>query len=533
MSSNEGGSRLARRAGLIAVGTLASRVLGALRDAVIAATFPLLVTDVFWLAFVIPNSLRVILAEGAMTGAFVPVLTEVEEKSGSEAAKRFASRFAGSMLVIVLGVVLVGVVFAKGFVYAFASGYSARPEVFADTVRTTRIVFPYVALMTVAALATGALQARRFFTAGAFAPSMLNVAFIVAPITLLPLGHSLGWSGTTVLGVAALVGGSLHVAALIPSLRKADFLVAPVPAFRDPDVRRALALLVPMLLGLGVYQLNVAISRQFLSREPDGSMSFLYYAQRLVEIPQGMFALAVGSAALPSIATTIARGELEEGKKILRDALRLTLFVAIPSSVALVVLAEPIVRFIFGHGRFGDLAIAETSRSLVFQSLGIASVSAVRTVVPMFYGMKETRLPVAASFVNLVVFATTAYFLVDSMGHAGVAVALSAASTAQLIVLLSLLRGRAGTIGLGEVASSAARVLIASCAAGATMFVIASHVHLGRGIVRETGLLAAAGLIGIATFVVTAKVLRVPEVERLASAIRRRVGRSPSSPHPD
>lgn len=522
--ADEGGSRLARRAGLIAVGTLASRVLGALRDAVIAASFPLLVTDVFWLAFVIPNSLRVILAEGAMTGAFVPVLAEVDAKDGPAEAKRFASRFSGSMLAIVFGVVVLGVVFADVLVLAFASGYEDRPEVFADTVLTTRIVFPYVALMTFAALATGALQARRSFAAGSFAPAMLNVAFVLAPFTFLPLGRSLGWSGATVLAVTALVGGTLHVVVLIPALKKVDFLVAPIPSFGDPNVRRALALLVPMLLGLGVYQLNVAISRQFLSHEPDGAMSFLYYAQRLVEIPQGMFALAVGSAALPSIASKVARGELDEGKAVLRDALRLTLFVAIPSSVALAVLAEPIVAFVFGHGRFGDDAVRETARSLVFQSLGIASVSAVRTVVPMFYGMKETRLPVVASATNLVVFASTAYLSVGRLGHVGVALALSVAATAQLSVLLLLLRGRAGAIGLGEVAVGATKTLLASIAAGVAM-ALAIRLRLPDGIAFDALRLVVAGTLGIAVFFAGALALRLREADKLAAAVQARLGR--------
>lgn len=521
----EGGGRLAARAGLIAAGTLASRVLGALRDAVIAATFSLAVTDVFWLAFVIPNSLRVILAEGAMSGAFVPVLTEIDTKQGPEAARRFAGRFTGTMLAIALAVVLVGVVFARDFVIAFASGYASRPELFASAVRTTRLVFPYVALMTVAALATGALQARRSFTAGAFAPTLLNVAFVLAPFTLLPLANRLGWHGSTVLAIAALVGGTLHVLALIPALRKVDLLVAPRPDFRDPDVRRALALLVPMLLGLGVYQLNVAVSRQFLSHEPDGAMSFLYYAQRLVEIPQGMFALAVSSAALPSIAGTIARGDLEGGKSILKDALRLTLFVAIPSSVVLAVLAAPIVGFLFGHGRFGADSVAETARSLVFQSLGIASVSAVRTIVPMFYGMKETRLPVVASAANLVAFVLTAFAAVRGMGHAGIAIALSVASTVQLAVLLGLLRGRAGAIGLGVVLSSAGRTLVASLFGGGAAFAVA-RLPFPAGTLGEFALLAVAGLAFLAVFVLSAKALRLEEIDRVGSALARRLRRT-------
>lgn len=525
--SQERSPRLAARAGLIATGTLASRILGALRDAVIAAVFPLVVTDVFWLAFVIPNSLRMILAEGAMSGAFVPVFTDVDQKRGPAEAKRFAERFSGAMIVILAGVSLVGILFAPYFAMAFAAGYADRPDVWSDTIATTRIVFPYILLMGIAALMTGALQARGRFTAGAFAPSLLNVSFVLAPVVFLPIGRALGWSGTTVLSVAAIVGGSLHVLALLPSLRAADLLFVPKPAFRDPDVKRALSLLAPLVVGLGVYQLNVAISRQFLSHEPDGAMSYLYYAQRLVEIPQGMFALAVGSAALPSVAQTMARGDLEAGKGILRSALRLTLFVAIPSSVALVVLATPIVAALFGHGRFGAEAVAETSRSLVLQGLGIASVSAVRTIVPMFHGMKDTRSPVLASASNLIVFAGSAAALVPTMGHAGVALALTLAATVQLVLLLVLLRMRVGSMGLGGVVVAVARITLASAAAGVAMWLVA-RVDLGPISLHPLGrfaVLALAGAAGAVVFVAAAKMLGLEEVERLHAGLRRKLGR--------
>ena len=292
----------------------------------------------------------------------------------------------------------------------------------------------------------------------------------------------------------------------------------------------ALALLVPMLAGLGVYQLNVAISRQFLSHLPDGSMSYLYYAQRLVEIPQGMFALAVGSAALPSVATTMARGDAEGSKRILRDALRLTLFVAIPSSVALAVLATPTVDALFGHGRFDAAAVRETSISLVYQSLGIAAVSAVRTIVPMFYGMKDTRTPVLASATNLVFFAGTAYVFVPTMGHAAVALALTVASVGQLVVLLVLLRLRAGTLGLTEVVVSAAKTALASLVAGAAMYFAArwGASFLGpthaRAIVKIAAL-AVYGAIGAVVFLVSARVVGIPEVTRILDGVRRKLRR--------
>ncbi|MEM1416108.1 MAG: murein biosynthesis integral membrane protein MurJ, partial [Myxococcota bacterium] len=284
---------VARRAGLLAVGTLSSRILGAVRDAVIAATFAVASTDAFWLAFTIPNALRVLLGEGAVSGAFVPVFTEVRERSGPDAARRFYARLAGAMLVVLALVGGLGVVLAPALVRLYAAGFDL--ETTALTVELTRWVFPYITLMGAAALVTGALHASGRFTAPAFAPVLLNVAFIAAAFGLREVAVGLGLPPIGALALGALAGGVLQLVVQLPSLRGAGLLVRPVPAFGDPDVRRAFGRLLPLLAGLGVYQLNVLMSRQLASFLPAGSLSYLFYGQRLVEIPQGMFALAIGS----------------------------------------------------------------------------------------------------------------------------------------------------------------------------------------------------------------------------------------------
>lgn len=516
---------LARRAGIVAAGTLASRILGALRDTVIAATFPLVATDVFFLAFVIPNSLRVILAEGAMSGAFVPTFAAVREQEGEQAAKGFVSRFSGSMLVILLAVTALGVVFAEGFVYAFASGYGDRPEVFEMAVRTTRVVFPYVIFMGLGALATGALQSVGRFAPGAFAPSLLNVSFLLVPFTLLPLGHRLGIDDTTVLALAALVGGALQLLALLPALRSEGLLVLPRPAFGDPWVKKGLLLLVPMLVGLGVYELNVALSRQFLSHLPDGSMSFVYYAQRLVEIPQGMFALAIGSASLPAIAKASAKGELDEAKSHLREALRMTWFVALPSSVVLVLLAEPIVRVLLGHGVFEEASVRATSLSLVLQGLGVVAIASVRTLVPMFHGLRDTRTPVVGSAVNLVTFVACASLLLPRMGHLAIALALSLAGAAQAGVLALRLRGKTGQLDDGTLARALGKTVVAGIGAGVVLRLGLGAVPTPVSFVAAISTCVAGGLAYGVLYLGALTALGADEPTRLADALRRRLGR--------
>lgn len=525
MSDENERSGLLRRASVVAAGTLGSRVLGAVRDIVIAATFTAAFTDLFWMAFTIPNALRVLLGEGAVSGAFVPVLTEAREKEGPARARALFAKLAGAMGLVLLAVTIVGVAFARPSVELYASGFT--PERFDQTVDLTRWVFPYIFFMGLAALATGALNAEKHFFAPAFAPLLLNVALIVAPFTMVGLAARLGLPPIGSLALGALLGGALQLVAQVPALARVGMLAAPRLDARDPYVRKAFGLMGPLLLALGVYQLNVALSRQFASYLPEGSLSYLYYGQRLVEIPQGMFALAIASAALPSISKVVARGDVDGAKAIFRDGLALSLFVAIPASIGLAVLGEPIVSVLFGRGAFGPHAIAETGKSLVLQALGVWAVSSVRTVVPMFHALNDTRSPVWASATNLVVFGVAALLLHRPFGHVGLAAAISLAAVAQLVALLALLRRRAGALGLGSVAARSARVLAASLLAGLAMGAVAGlgHWHRGSGDLRNPLILAAALAAGVVAFLAAAKALGVPELESFVAGLRRRLGR--------
>lgn len=522
MSTPAGQSDIARRAGLVAFGTLLSRISGAFRDAAIAATFTLAATDTFWLAFTIPNALRVLLGEGAVSAAIVPVYTDARTKEGEAVARDVYAKLLGAMSLLLSGVSVLGVLAAPLLVTLYAAGFHETPGLFDETVLVTRIVFPYILLVGLGAVAQGGLNANGRFFAAAFAPALLNIALALAPFLLLPLISENGLPSSVALAVAAMIGGVLSLLVVLPELSRAKLLVAPRLALSDPYVRRAMALLGPLVLGLGVYQLNVAVSRQFSSFLPRGSLSYFYYAQRLVEIPQGMFALAIASATLPAIASAASRGDEAEAKQLFRKSLRLTLVVAVPSTVALAVLAEPVVAVLFGRGLFDASAIRETGRSLLFQGLGVWAVASIRTIVPMFHGRKDTRSPVIASATNLVVFALTTWLLIGTFRHVAIAIAITTAAMAQLLMQLYLLRRRTGDIGLGEVAGAALRMLVASVAAGAVMFVIARHGawHLGST-VRNAAVLAAAGAAGGVVYLVVAKLLRVQEIDAVLARLRR------------
>ena len=303
------GGEIVRRAGVVATGTLSSRILGAVRDAVVAAVFALGATDAFWLAFTIPNALRVLLGEGAVSAAFVPVFTEAREREGMARAKEFYRNLIGAMAVVLLVVTLIGIVGAPWIVKGYAWGFQRDEALFATTVALTRLLFPYIFLMGISALMMGALYASKRFAAPAFAPALLNISLIAAALLLAPLFLEFGWPAIFALAVGALLGGALQIVAQLPSLRKEKLIVRPRIGFSDIYVRKCARLMVPLLAGLGVYQLNVLLSRLFASFLPTGSVSYLYYGQRLAEIPQGMFALAIASAALPSLSDAVAKGD--------------------------------------------------------------------------------------------------------------------------------------------------------------------------------------------------------------------------------
>ena len=522
-----GGERaaIARRAGVVATGTLLSRILGAARDAVIAAVFAVTATDAFFVAFTIPNALRALLGEGAVSGAFVPVFSEVREKEGMERARRFYAGLSGVMLLVLALVTVAGVVAAPWLVTLYAAGYEG--ERFEETVLLTRIVFPYIFLMGVAALGMGALNSLRRFAVPAFAPALLNVALIAAAFVLVPMVLELGWPAIAALSVGALVGGLLQVLAQFPELKRVGLLSLPRRGLTDPYVRKAFRLMVPLLAGLGVYQVNVMLARLFASFLPEGSQSFIYYGQRVVEIPQGMFAFAIASAALPTLSTLHSRGLTEEVKETFAYGLRLNLFVAVPATVALVLLAEPTASVLFGRGAFDAWHIRETARSLAWQAAGVWAVASVRTVVPMFHAYNDTRSPVLCSAVNLVVFTGVGLGLMQTWNHAGIAAAFSAAAAAQLLALLWLLRRRVGPLGLGDVARSAARMSVAAAAMGVVVWQLARLGDWSEGgnDPRNIGVYVGTVVAGGLVYALVARVLGAPELGDVLGAVRRRARR--------
>src|SRR5580658_10203912 len=427
--------RLLGRAGIVGAGTLASRVLGLARDMALAALFDRDATDAWWVAFTIPNALRQLLGEGAVASAVVPVLSQKIARDGDEAARLFFARVRGVSLVALAVVTVLGVTFAGPLTELFASGYRARPGELERTVALTRAVFPYIFFMGTAALGMAALNANKRFAVAAFAPGLLNVALLAAAIGLPGVLAATGHDPVLALAVGALVGGLLQVVAQWPALRAIGYASAPRFVL-DADVRAVLRRIAPLTFGIGVYYVDLVLSRRFLSELGVGAQSYFSWAMRLCDFPQGIFVMALSTAALPSLSALAAKGAKDELTKTWAHGMNLTMFVALPASAALVVIGEPIVVALFQRGAFDAQAAHETARALAWQGGAIWTVAAVRQTVPGFYAVGDTRTPVVVSAIDLVAFLVLAIVLKGSMGHVGVSVAIAVSSAVQMALLL-------------------------------------------------------------------------------------------------
>jgi putative peptidoglycan lipid II flippase len=518
---------LVGRAGIVGTGTLVSRMLGLLRDQAVAALFSLGQTDSFWVAFVLPNALRSLLGEGAATSAVVPVLAQVRAAEGDDAARRFFRAMRGVSLLALTVVTVLGMLGAPWLVEVFAGGQRARPGDFERTVTLTRWVFPYIFFMGTAALGMAALNTYGRFAAAAFAPGLLNIAFIAAAFLLPGVFAAAGLDPVLSLAVGALAGGLLQVVAQWPSLLRIGFASLPRFDFRHPRVLQALGRMAAMMVGFGIYALDLMVSRRFLSDMPVGAQSYFSWAARLCDFPQGVFVLALQAATLPSLSRLAAARQLDEVAKTYAYAMRLCLFVALPATALLAGLAEPLVVLIFERGAFDATSSHETARALFAQGLGIWTVAAVRQLLPVFYALGDTKTPVFIAALDLLALVAAALLLRAPFGHVGVSLAVTISSAVQMVLLWVWLARRIPSLRLREIGISAARTAAASLVALGLAHLVVLELDFG---VRTTPLARALpGLASLVVFVVVfflaAALLRSPELDAIGAPVRRRLRR--------
>jgi len=417
--------------------TLLSRILGFARDFVIARAFGAgMLTDAFFVAFKLPNLLRRLFAEGAFSQAFVPILGEYRNRRGEEETKRLVDRVATLLFLTLLVVALAGMAAAPLLVHLSAPGFAANAEKFALTVELTRITFPYILFMSLVALAGGILNTWSRFALPAFTPVLLNLSMIGMALFAAP------WFDppVLVLGWAVFIGGALQLVIQLPALRRIGMLPRPVLDWRDEGVRRILRLMAPAVLGVSVSQVSLLINTIFASFLETGSVSWLYYADRLMEFPAGMLGAALGTILLPSLSKYHATGQTEDYSKLLDWGLRLTLLLAAPAALALALIATPLIATLFHHGAFTANDVLMTRNALVAYSVGLLGMILVKVLAPGFYARQNVRTPVRIAIITLLATQALNLALIGWLRHAGLALAISLAACLNAALLYRGLR---------------------------------------------------------------------------------------------
>ncbi len=461
---------LVRSTGIVALSTLCSRILGLVRDVLMAATFGAVRTaDVFYIAFMIPNLFRRLVAEGALTISFVPVYTESLIVEGEEEALKLAQKTLTIQFVAIFLIVLPGIIFTPHIMKLFF-GRADSAEIFNLSVNLTRFMFPYLFFAGFVAFAMGFLNSRGHFFAPAFSPVLLNVGIITGIIIF-----SLFFK-EPIFGVAlgVIVGGIFQLLLQIPYMIKENFKLKFSFDLNHPGIKKIFRMLGPALFGIAIYQINVLVGNLLATMLPAGSVSYIYYTSRLTELVLGVFIVSIGNVILPEMSRLSLLEDRSRFKKLFSDSVSSALFLAVPASAALIVVGLPVISVVFMRGRFTFVDVGLTHFSLVYASLGIVFVAILRILVPAFYSMKDTKTPVYSAAVSFVINASLGYVLMHTaLKHAGLTLAGSIAAAVQVIILFAVLKKRIGAIDWRGIGGSFFKYITAASAMSIVIYLIA------------------------------------------------------------
>src|SRR5512133_90399 len=516
--------QIARAAGILGSATLLSRIMGMVRDMVVSRLFGAgFATDAFFAAFMIPNMLRRFFAEGALTSAFVPIFSETLTRDGGEEARRLANVCFTLLTMIMAGITLAGILFSPWIVGLMFPGFGAQPAKLELTIQLNRLMFPYIFFISLVALCMGILNTVRHFFTPAISTVFLNLSMIGCALLL----HTRFDVPIVALAVGVLLGGFLQLALQLPVLWRKGFPLRPNFNFRHPAAQRIALLMTPSIFGVGVYYRNITVSNILASLLPEGSVSYLYYAQRLFEFPQGIFTVAVAQAVLPSMSRQAAAGDLTGMKESINFSLRLTLFVTIPAMFGLMACAVPLFSLIFMGGAFDYSAAVKSGEALFWYSFGLSFVALARVLPPAFYALKDTKTPVWTAFIAFILNVIFSLLLMKPLLHGGLALATTLSALVNMLLLLWLLRRKIGPFGGRGIVTSGVKALIASLPMAVVVFYICRLIDwslYGQKVIKS-GVLGSAIFVGLLLYAGVSRLLRSDEALELSGIIRKKFGR--------
>lgn len=530
---------LARSAGVVSAAIFLSRISGLVREIVMGALFGAgSASDAFVVAMRIPNLMRDLFAEGALSSAFIPTFTRSLASQGRREAARLSSLVAGSLFAVVGSLCLLGMIFSPQLVDIFAGGYRQIPGKYELTVEMTRIMFPFLLLVALAAQAMGMLNACNRFGVAALSSTFFNIGSVaIGLVAGFIIGPRVGMQPIVGMAYGVLFGGACQLfwqapsllregLAAPPSLRPADYL-------SHPGLRQIFRLMGPALLGNAAVQINVTVNTNFATSLTDaagqvisGPASWLQYAFRFMQLPLGLFGVAIASATLPSLSRSAGAGDLNAFRRTLSRALGMTFLLTVPSSVGLFVLGPSMIGVVYERGAFRSADTHQTAIALGCYALGLAGYSALKILAPAFYALNDARTPMLVSVASIAVNYGVAFTMVRhlGMGHAGLALSTSAVSTVGFLALFVAIRPRIGGIEGRKLARSTAKILAASAVMGVAC-VASSAWILASGLAPLNWLrvadLAVSGPLGLAVYYAVARALQVEELEAAIAALRR------------
>lgn len=534
---------VARSAGVVSLAVMSSRVLGLVREMVFAYFFGAsksFANDAYVIAFRIPNLLRDLFAEGALSSAFVTVFSDYLVTKDEKEAFRL-SNLVATGLILVLGILVVlGIIFAPAVVSAIAPGFEGDPEKFKLTVRLTKIMMPFILLVALAAQAMGVLNARdrfgipalasTFFNLGSIIGGLATAALLTDPTLSHPIQSIVDHPTEGIIGMAygVLIGGFLQYAVQWPSLRHAGFRYRPMLSFSDPGVRRIFALMGPAVIGAAAVQVNVLVNSNFASNLPgSGPVSWLSYSFRLMQFPIGVFGVAIATATLPAISKSAALKNMSDFRHTLAGSIRLAFLLTIPSTVGLIVLGRPIIALIYERGHFGPADTEHTASALGFYAIGLAGYSAVRILAPAFYALNDARTPMMISLLSMATNFVMNWMLVGVLQERGLALSTSTVMLMNFVLLYLAMRRRAEGIEERRTAVAVGKIVAASAVMGAACWALSSFIAGTAGFSSTARVVNVVVSVtgGAGVFWVVATVLGVSELKAATDVARRFLGR--------
>lgn len=513
--------RITLAAGLMSIATFLSRITGYIKDMILAKVFGATgLTDAFFVAFRIPNLLRELFAEGSISVAFVPVFTEHLVKEDREEAKRIACIVFTFLLSVLTVICLLGILFAPYIVSLIAPGFMKEPEKFSLTIRLTQIMFPFLLFISLAALAMGVLNSFKTFFIPAIAPMFLNLSIIACVLFLAP--HLTVPLLAIALGVS--IGGAIQFGIQIPSLLKHSINFRLIFSFSHPALKRMLTLLMPVIAGMGVAQINIFLSTIFVSYLPDGSATYLYYSMRLIHFPIGIFGVAMAMAVLPTLSQFAVKGDMDSLRETFSFSLRLLFFITIPAMAGLIALGEPIVNVLFQRGEFTYNATVGTVYALLFYSSGLWAFVGVRVTASTFYSMQDTKTPVKVAGLSILTNIIFSLILMGPLKHGGLALANAIGSMVNFVALFLILRKRLERIDGRNILGSFIKISFASFIMGLVgWMVIKGDMWKESGrVIEKAGILGGVIVLCIVAYLLIMHFTKSEELKYLIEMYKER-----------